>query len=337
MAQIAELSGVSLATVSLVLRDRPGVGPETRQRVLEVARELGYLPPKLSAPYTPPLSSVGLILKADPLDVPQPNKFYSHVVAGIEQACRRQNINLLYATLPVDEDSYPLELPRILTEEDSTDGLLLVGAFVSEALGQVVERHSVPIVLVDAYAVADVYDAVLSDNRAGAYRAVSYLIERGHRQIGLVGYHPNAYPSIEERRDGYRQALADRGIADQYVAECHIINTEEIAQATAELLRRHPHITALFGVNDDVAIAVIETVRQLGRRVPEDLSVVGFDDIDLAGCVSPSLTTLHVDKVGMGRLAIQLLINRAERPEASPVKALICPRLVERQSVCSIG
>jgi len=337
MARIAELSGVSLSTVSLVLRGRPGVGPETRQRVLEVARELGYLPPKLTAPYAPPLSSVGLILKSDPGYVPQPNKFYSQVVAGIEEACRRQGINLLYATLPVDEDSYPLDLPRILTEEDSTGGLLLVGAFLNEALRQVMDRHSVPVVLVDAYAAGGTYDAVVSDNLSGAYQAVTYLIRQGHRHIGLVGYHPSAYPSIEERRNGYQQALADQGISDQYVAECHIVNPEEIAAATAELLRSHPGLTAIFGVNDDVAVAVMEAARQAGRRIPEDLSVVGFDDIELAGCVSPPLTTVHVDKVGMGRLAVQLLANRAEHPEASPVKAFICPRLIERHSVCPPG
>ncbi len=336
MAQIAEQSGVSLSTVSLVLRDKPGVGPDTRERVLEVARDLGYIPKKLTSPYTPALTNVGLILKADPDYVPQPNKFYSHVVAGIEMACRRQHVNLLYATLTVDEDSYPLELPRILVEEDSADGILLVGAFLNEALIQVVDRRSAPIILVDAYARSDVYDAIVSDNFAGAYQAVTHLIRHGHRHIGLVGSHPNAYPSIEERRNGYEKALGDHDISEHYIAECHIVNTEEIVEATTALLQRTPQITALFGVNDEVAITAMEVARDLGRRVPDDLSVVGFDNIDLAGCVSPSLTTIHVDKIGMGRLAVQLLVNRAEYPESSPVKAVVCPRLVERNSVRTI-
>ncbi len=336
MAKIAEQSGVSLATVSLVLRDKPGVGSDTRQRVLEVARELGYIPKNLAAPYAPTLTHIGLILKADPDRVPQANKFYSHVVAGIEMACRRQQVNLLYATMTVDEDSYPLELPRLLVEEDTADGLLLVGAFLNEALIRVVGRRPIPIVLVDAYASSEVYDAVVSDNFAGAYQAVTHLIRRGHRHIGLVGSHPKAYPSIQERQNGYSRALKDHQIAERYVAECHIINTEETVAATTTLLRRYPQITAIFSVNDEGALMVMDVARDLGRKVPDDLSVVGYDDIDLAGCVSPSLTTMYVDKLAMGRLAVQLLVNRIEHPDSSPVRTAVRPRLIERDSVRAI-
>jgi len=336
MAEIADQSGVSLSTVSLVLRDKPGVGSDTRQRVLEVARDLGYLPRNQTSPYTPTLTNLGLILKADQDSMPQANKFYSHVVAGIEMACRRQRVNLLYATMTVDEDSYPLELPRILVEEDTANGLLLVGAFLNETLIRVVTRRSTPIVLVDAYATSDLYDAVVSDNFGGAYQAVTHLIQHGHRHIGLVGSHPEAYPSIQERRNGYTRALKDNGISERYLAECHIINIEEMVEVTTDLLRSNPQITAIVGANDEAALAAMDVARDLGRQVPEDLSVVGFDNIDLAGCVSPTLTTMHVDKVGMGRLAVQLLVNRIEHPESSPVRATIRPRLIERDSVRTI-
>jgi LacI family transcriptional regulator len=333
MAEIAEQSGVSLSTVSLVLREKPGVGHDTRQRVLEVARDLGYIPKKQASPYAATVTNIGMIVKADPDRVPQANKFYSHVVAGIETACRRRQVNLLYATMTVDEDSYPLELPRLLLEANSADGLLLVGAFLNEALIQLVEHRSTPIVLVDAYAPSDMYDTVVSDNFAGAFKAVTHLIEHGHRQIGLVGSHPDAYPSIQERERGYIQALEDHDISDHFVAEGHIIRAEEIAEATTDLLRSNPQITAIFAVNDEVAITTMDVARNLGRRLPDDLSIVGFDNIDLADCVSPALTTMHVDKLGMGRLAVQLLVNRIEHPESSPVRAVVRPRLVERSSI----
>jgi LacI family transcriptional regulator len=336
MAEIAEESGVSLSTVSLVLRDKPGIGAETRQRVLDVARELGYIPRKPAVSYRPALSNVGLILKVDPDTEPQVNKFYSHVVAGIEMTCRRRQVNLLYATMTVDEDSYPLELPRILAEDDATDGVLFVGAFLNEALIRIVERRATPIVLVDAYASLDRYDTVVSDNLAGAYEAVTYLIRHGHRHIGLVGSHPGAYPSIQERQRGYLQALADHGISERYVAECRIVDTEEIVEKTAALLQENPQITALFGVNDDVAITAMDVARDVGRQMPGDLSIAGYDDIDLAECVSPSLTTMHVDKMGMGRLAVQLLFNRVEHPESNLVRVAVRPRLIERNSVRAI-
>jgi LacI family transcriptional regulator len=336
MADIAEQSGVSLSTVSLVLRDKPGASTETRQRVMEVARELGYISRNQTGPYTPALTNLGLILKADPDRIPEANKFYSQVVAGIEMACRRRQANLLYATMTVDEDSHPLELPRILVEEASVDGLLLVGALLNGALIQVVDRHSTPVVLVDAYATTDRYDAVVSDSFGGAYQAVTHLIECGHRHIGLVGSHPDAFPSIQERRGGYTQALKDNGISECHIAECHHVNTEEIVEATTALLRSTPQITAIFGVNDEVTLTVMGAARELGREVPDDLSLVGFDNIDLASCVSPPLTTMHVDKIGMGRLAVQLLVNRIEHPETSPVQAVVRPRLIKRSSVRTI-
>lgn len=127
--------------------------------------------------------------------------------------------------------------------------------------------------------------------------------------------------------------MQDNDISDLYFADCHIINRQEILNATTDLLQHNPQITAVFGANDEVAITVMEVAQALGLHIPNDLSVVGFDDIDLADCVSPSLTTMHVDKVGMGRLAVQLLVNRLKYPESSPVTAVIRPRLVERCSV----
>ncbi len=335
MEDIAEQSGVSTATVSLVLRDKPGVNDETRQRVIATARTLGY---RKRAPITSPGSTrlrlVGMVNKTRSDDAPRTNPFYAPVIAGIEAACRRQQINLLYAIVLVDEDNHPQELPRMLLEDD-LDGLLLVGAFVDSTIARLMERRTTPTVLVDAYAAENAYDSVLSDNFRGAYEAVSYLIERGHRHIGLVGSLPTAYPSLAERRRGYLQALKDQGITQHYFADSHL-PPKQAVDAAVDLLRRAPAITALFCCNDAMALGVLQAAQSLGRRIPDDLSVMGFDDIDLAEHVTPALTTMHVDKVGMGRLAVQLLINRAEFPTASCVTALLRPTLIERQSVRSI-
>ncbi len=173
MTEIAEKSGVSLATVSLVLRERSGVSAERRERVMQVAKDLGYFPKNTDGPSAVPITNVGLILKEEPCQIPQANRFYSHVVAGIEVACRGRHINLFYATMTVDANSYPLELPRILLEENTTEGFLLLGALLSEPLPQMMARHSLPMILVDAYAVDDGYDAVVSDNVKGAWQAVT--------------------------------------------------------------------------------------------------------------------------------------------------------------------
>jgi LacI family transcriptional regulator len=335
MEHIARQSGVSLATVSLVLRDKPGINDETRQRVLDVARVLGYRK-RVQAEYVAAqnLQQVGMLIKARADDQPHTNQFYSVVATGIEAACRRQQINLLFATVSVDANNHPQELPRMLLD-DELDGLLLVGAFVGSTITRLMERRTTPTVLVDGYAVDNRYDSVVSDNFRGAYQAVSYLTGHGHQHIGIVGSLPNAYPSIEERRRGYLQALKDRGIEQPYFADSHIL-PKEAADATVELLRRSPHITALFCCNDMMAIAVIQAANAVGRRVPDDLSIIGFDNIDLAEHVTPALTTMHVDKGSMGRLAVQLLTNRIEIPTANCVTAVLRPTLVERQTVRSI-
>jgi len=172
-------------------------------------------------------------------------------------------------------------------------------------------------------------DAAVTDNLRGAYEAVTYLIRQGHQHIGMVGSLPDAFPSIEERRRGYVQALLDNDIPERYFALSH----EEAAESTAELLRRFPRVTALFCGNDITAVSAMQAARAAGRRLPEDLSIMGFDNIDIAEHVLPSLTTMHVDKSGLGRLAMQLLANRAEFPDSGCVTAALRPTLVERQSV----
>jgi LacI family transcriptional regulator len=335
LEDIAHQSNVSLATVSLVLRDKPGINDETRRRVLGVAHSLGYRK-RVQADHKPAqqIHQIGLLTKTRTDIQPQTAQFYSPIVAGIEAACRRQHINLLYATVPVDADNHPQELPRMLLE-DELDGVLLLGAFVDTTIARLMERRAKLAVLVDAYAAEDVYDSVVTDNFRGAYQAVAYLIAQGHRHIGLVGSLPDAYPSIAGRRQGYLQALHDHNITSPYFADSHI-EPKEAAEATTSLLRRCPHITALFCCNDMMAVAVMQAVQALGRRLPDDLSIVGFDNIDLAEHVTPALTTMHVDKISMGRLAVQLLTNRAEFPAAGCVTAILRPTLVERQSVRSL-
>jgi LacI family transcriptional regulator len=331
LESIARASGVSLATVSLVLRDKPGINDQTRKRVLDAAEILGYRR-HLGASSAPRvLRQVGVIVKARPGDQPHSNQFYSPVLAGVEAACRKQQINMLYATVTVDEDNHPQDLPRMLLEYE-LDGVVLLGAFVDHTIEQLIQRRGTPVALADAYATSGAYDAAVSDNVGGAYQAVSYLIRQGHREIGMVGSLPDAFPSIEQRRRGYIQALADNSIAERYFADSHLAY-DQVVDSTLELLQRHPQVTALFCGNDLTAVAAMQAARAAGRRLPEDLSIVGFDDIDLAEHLTPSLTTMRVDKAGLGRMAVQLLVNRAEFPDAACVTAMLRPTLIERQSV----
>jgi LacI family transcriptional regulator len=233
----------------------------------------------------------------------------------------------------VDLDNHPQDLPRMLLE-DELDGVLLVGASVDHTIERLIQRRGTAVVLVDAYATENDHDAVVTDNFRGAYEAVTYLLQRGHRHIGMVGSLPDAYPSIEQRRRRYIQALLDHDIPERYCADSHLTR-EEAAESTAELLRRYPRVTALFCANDEIAVAAMQTARASGKRLPDELSIVGFDDIDLAEHLTPPRTTMRVDKAGMGRLAVQLLANRADYPDSSCATTVLRPILIEREAARS--
>jgi len=332
ISDIAGRSGVSLSTVSLVLNDKPGVSAETRAHVFEVAAELGYpLKPTAVPAQGNRLTTVGMVVKIDPDIPPQANPFYSKVIMGIEDVCRRKGINLLFASLPVDENNHPVEVSPLLYN-DIADGLLMLGTFVDETITSVSGRRPPPIVLVDGYSEAESYDMVVSDNFRAAYQAVEYLIKKGHRHIGLLGSDDCCFPSLMDRRNGYLRALKENRIGDVFTSNFNI-NKSKGYQETIKLLEEHPQLTALFCVNDDVGSAAIQAIQSLGKRVPEDISIIGYDDTYIAANTHPPLTTMHVDTIAMGRAAMHLLALRLENPESARMTLTIHPTLVERESV----
>lgn len=335
ISDIATYCGVSISTVSLVLNDKPGVSDETRARVLAAARLLEYpLPLAIEQKNeNNRLKTIGMIVKIDPDLTPQANPFYSKVIMGIEEVCRRQGINLLFASLPVDENNRPVEVPKILFNE-TLDGLLMVGAFIDQTILSITGKHTPPIVLVDGYSDTDNFDAVVSDNFKAAYQAVETLINKGHRYIGLVGSEAQCYPSIKERRNGYLRALKEYGINEVYISNFNINRTNGYAETT-NLLKEYPHLSALFCVNDNVGSSAIRAAKDLGKRVPADLSIIGYDDTFISANTHPALTTVHVDTLAMGRAAVRLLALRVDNPESARMTLTIHPWLVERESVSS--
>lgn len=332
---IATQTGVSLATVSMVLHGKNGIHPDTRQRVLTSAKDLGYqVKKRRQTAAASPVKSVGLVVKSRPLDPPHANPFYSQVLAGIEAYCRPRKINVLFAVMPVDDSNHPVEVPNFVAEAD-VDGLLFVGAFLDHTLLPLLTQRHLPVVLVDGYSPSADYDAVVSDNLNGAHEAVAYLIQHGHKRIAFAGPRPDVYPSLDERRGGYTLAMHAHGLETAFVTVNGVkgVDESETVLAFGELLQSHPDITAIFAVNDATAIAVLRAARECGLQVPEQLSVVGFDDIDVASLMTPALTTMHVDKTGMGRRAAEMLIDRAQYPDSLPATVVLRPRLVERQSV----
>lgn len=332
LLDIARVSGVSLTAVSLALNEKPGISQETRTRVLEVARSLGY---RFKAPVSPTpgktIKTIGLLVKSDTEQEPHSNYFYSSVIDGIEGACRHVGIDLMFANVPVDCNNNPVAVPPLL-EKGNVDGILMVGMYVDEELSQVLDRLSCPVVLIDAYSSRSMYNSVLSDNIEGAYQATEYLIHNGHRHIGFVGGSDDAYPSFRDRRTGFSQAVENYHLDPVYFVNCPT-NRSSVAAAITQLLHEHQEITAIIGVNDETAIYAMFALIEAGLRIPQDISVIGYDDIHLSETVIPPLTTMRVHKQAMGRFAVQLLLSQASnQPEGGYVTSILRPVLIERGS-----
>jgi LacI family transcriptional regulator, galactose operon repressor len=335
LADVAAAVGLSQAAVSLALRGKSGVSEATRIRVVEASRSLGYRPVSSdSRPHHNKPLTVTLVIRTLHGNAPDANRFYGPVLAGIEESCRRRHLRLMLAIMPVDEFNYPIEVPRAVTDHPG-DGLIFLGAHFTPTTSHILEGAP-PAVLVDAYSDDCDFDSVETDNVAGARTAIEDFIARGHREIAILGTEPHSFPSILQRRQGYEQALAEAGLTAHYI-DAHYYEHEAAAAAAITSLRANPEVTAVFCANDLVAVTFIQAARHAGIAVPNHVSVIGFDDIDLASFISPALTTMAVDKAGMGRLAVTLLLHRLEFEEESVNSTLVRPKLIERETVFNLN
>ncbi len=334
LRDVAKLAGVSIGTASQALNNRPNVAPETRARVVDAARTLGYRSREpIVEPRQSELEIIGLITKHDLGEPHEANPFYSYIEAGVESECQRQQISLMYATVEVDPSNHPVVWPAMINEQHM-DGLILAGTFIEETVDLFQRRTDVPIVLVDSYAPHLPFDSVVIDNTPAAMTAIEHLIENGHTRIGLIGWNQQSPPSIQERQVGYHQALQKHGIDQTYIQPSGL-NREEGARALRRLLDRHPDVTAVFACNDLSALGVLSGAREMGLDVPRDLSVMGFDNIAMAQEIIPPLTTVHVYKTWLGTLSVRRLLERAREPAQPKVTIALSTELVVRGSVAA--
>jgi LacI family transcriptional regulator len=334
ISQIAEKCQVSVSTVSIVLNNKPGVSDTTRNQILQMAEQMGYeirSKPRQGMLPSGELNTLGMLVKTDSEVLPPSNPFYSQIINGVDEACRDLGMNILFSMLPVDDSNRPDKVPNFI-KSNMADGFLMVGTFLDETVSAVLNKWNIPIVLVDGYSDTESYDMVISDNFRAAYQAVEHLIAQGHKHIGLLGGEPNCYPSLQERRNGYFRAMKEHGLSHIYSAD-FTINRGNFEGLATNFLRQNPQVTAIFAINDDIAVGTIRAAQALGMNVPDDLSVIGYDDTHLATSISPALTTMHVDTVAMGYGAVHLLSMRKHNPNAARVTLVVHPTLVERQSV----
>jgi LacI family transcriptional regulator len=215
----------------------------------------------------------------------------------------------------------------------------MVGSFRPEIVSRIISlsnQHRPSIVLVDSTDPSDRFDSIETANTAGTEAATRYLIERGHRQIAWFGPVSTWEPNYRARRDGYLHVLGKAGLASAGVFELET-DAEKAADAARRAIDGADSPTAFVCANDSFALALLRTARHSGIRVPDDLSIIGFDDLDEARNADPPLTTMAVDKLGLGRHAMYALTNRRTWPESPPMRIVLHPTLLERETVRTIS
>jgi LacI family transcriptional regulator len=324
--EIADLAGVSIATVSRVLNGRDDVSDETRESVGRVIREHGYTANRsargLSAGRT------GLVGVLVPLVYPV---YFSAILSGAAEALYEHDMRLVLSPTQHEHEREVSLLERLM--HGMTDGALIV---LPEESSEELERA-----LADGYRFVVVDPLMPLDERipsvsaahaSGADQAMQHLLALGHRRIAAITG-PRGWVATEDRRRGYHAALAAAGILPEPALE--IEADFEIApgtEAAGALLDLPVPPTAIFAFNDNIAIGALRAARERGVRVPEDLSVVGFDDIEHATIVSPALTTVRQPLAEMGRTAVSLLVRLLERQRFETLHIELATRLVVRES-----
>ncbi|HUQ43890.1 MAG TPA: LacI family DNA-binding transcriptional regulator [Candidatus Limnocylindria bacterium] len=303
---VAAMAGVSTTTVSFVLNDRVGaaISPTTRQRVLDAADALGYHPHASARNLAGGRSHIlGLVVRQSPEQVAE-DALLAETLRGLSAAARTARYRVLVEPLGIRDGTY-----RDLIRSRGTDGLVVSGPRLDDAeLGALV-RDGAPVIIQGSLPDLDI-PSVDVDNAAAAQAATEHLLALGHRVIGCITNAPFDYAAARERRDGYRRAIEGAGLTydDNLVLEAKF-DAASGRRAMGRLLQR-TDLTAVFVASDVVAFGAMAAIREAGLRVPDDIAVVGFDDIPLAAYFDPPLTTVHLPAHDLGRAAGMALLDR---------------------------
>jgi DNA-binding LacI/PurR family transcriptional regulator len=331
LKDVARVAGVSVSTVSRVLTGSPLVNDETRARVKRAMEELDYRPNRVARRLrrdTARASLIGLIVP----DIQNP--FFAELVRGVESIAQKHGYMVFLGNS--DEDGANEKRYVDLMRAESVDGLILPP---SSDIAQTVSglaRAGLPVVCVDRRLPKVALDTVIADNVHGAQEAVEHLLRIGHRRIGFVGGRPQL-STTQERLQGYRLALEEHGVA----FDAALVREGDSRQSggrhmARELLTLSEPPTALLVGNNLMTLGALETIHAMGLRIPDDVAIVGYDDMPWALALNPPLTAVRQPSYEIGRRGAELLLQRIDDPKRSTSLVVLQPELVVRES-CGAG
>ncbi len=307
LCDVARAAGVSTATVSMVVNNNPRISPSTQRRVRKIADRLGYQPSHANQVLASQRSTMLAVLLPARSET-FADAYFAELIGGICEQASRMGHTVLFDHATPDFIRRRQHLSMI--DQRAAQGMLLLGFNEFDALHDDFDAVRHPVVVVDNRSGRENLDFVGCDHRSGAQQAMNYLLQLGHRKIGLV----TSSVGGRDTRDiveVYRAAMADNGIrpGEGWIADGQF--TEEGgADAADKILRRHPEMTALFAAGDTMAIGALHAAKCRGLSVPQELSIVGFDNLRHAAFMNPALTTVELPLHAVGAKACERLIER---------------------------
>ena len=325
--KISDITGFSPATVSNALNHKRGVNAETASRIIQVAKEMGYTEESR-------ISRVKFVMFKKYGNVVEDTPFFPLMIAGVEEECRTCGMEMTIVNLDRRQPDFDELLAGICN--DRTSAIILLGTELEDEDIDLIRKLPFPYVVIDYWKEDMTFDSVLINNADSARMATEYLLSKGHRKIGYIAGNFRIKP-FRSRFAGFKTALDKAGIG---VDENLIVRvTPTMDQAYLDMkgyLEKTPREklpTAFFADNDIIALGVMKAVWESGLRIPDDISMVAFDDLTFSSICNPPLTTLRVPKQDMGRVAVRRIRDMIRDGEGLHLKTQVCTDFVERESV----
>lgn len=325
LKMVAERAGVSVNTVSRAINNKSDINEETKKRVLKVAQELGYVQNATAvALRTKKTRTLGVVI-AD-----NRNPFYAEVLNGIEEAAREKNYHIILANTQRDYQKEEEAINLLLAKR--VDGLLITPVQDRNDDIKKLIAANIPFVIVGRDFENIEVDAVYNDEVKGGFFATEYLIKKGHKRIAFINGFLHKSPA-QGRLEGYKKALKEHGIPlDDMMVSVGDIDVEDGYERTKQMLEKNLDFTAIFAYNDMMAFGAMQAIKEKGLRIPEDIGLVGYDDIPFSSLISPSLTTIRLKKQELGAESLKLLLSRINVSRKKTKKIMLDVELKIRET-----
>ncbi|MBN2326380.1 MAG: LacI family DNA-binding transcriptional regulator [Candidatus Omnitrophica bacterium] len=325
LKEIARRAGVTANTVSRALNNRGGISEATQKRILQIAREMNYIPDRIASSLRSKKSNLVGVMVPD-----ISNPYYADIIRGIEDGAFENGFQIL---LSISQEDQTREW-NIIDQFRSlrVEGVLLMPSYESRELIQTIADLSIPCVLINRRYMGYEIPFVMPDNVNGIRQAVSHLVGKGHERIGFLNGHPGSMTS-QIRYNAFTESIRESGLE---LAQCPSVmcagSYASACEKTKELIQNHSSLTAIMCFSDLLAFGAYKAIRENDLSIPDDIAVVGFDDIELSTIVSPPLTTVQIPRYNMGRAAMKQLLKSMNKESSLSSGEYMETKLIVRNS-----